>query len=381
MKLTSVNNFVVTILLVLFVTAPFNIMKGQEQKKSFTVNKGDLLDLSTRMGNITIDTWDKSEVNVVVRNILSSETDLLRMEQKGGKVEVEFKGKESHNIEFDVTIPSELNLDLSTGGGNIDLKNDLKGTIDASTGGGNISTKNISGKTDLTTAGGNVSVGNINSTADISTAGGDLRIGDVNGEADLSTAGGNVKVGTVGGNADISTAGGNISVEAIDGNADVNTAGGNIRVKMVTGTADVNTAGGNISLSGATGKVKTNTAGGNLSLKDITGYIDANTAAGNIYAELKPDGTNPSNLNTAAGNIKLMVPSSAKATIVATFTVLVWGDSKDEMENIESDFPSTKIERMKDRRQIRVTYVLNGGGSRIELNTAMGKIEIRNSGK
>ena len=127
--------------------------------------------------------------------------------------------------------------------------------------------------------------------------------------------------------------------------------------------------------------MKTNTAGGNLSLKDITGFIDANTAAGNIYAELKPDGTNPSNLNTAAGNIKLMIPSSSKATIVATFTVLVWGDSKDEMENIESDFPSSKIERMKDRRQIRVTYVLNGGGSRIELNTAMGKIEIRNSGK
>ena len=381
MKLTFVNNFVVTILLVLFVASPFSIMKGQEQKKSFTVNKGDLLDLSTRMGNITIDTWNKNEVNVVVRNILGSETDLLRMEQKGNKVEVEFKGRDSHNVEFEVTIPSELNLDLSTGGGNIDLKNDLKGTIDASTGGGNISAKNISGKTDLTTAGGNVSVGNINSTADISTAGGDLKIGDVNGEADLSTAGGNVKVGTVGGNADISTAGGNISVEAIDGNADVSTAGGNISVKMVTGTADVNTAGGNISLSGATGKVKTNTAGGNLSLKDITGFIDANTAAGNIYAELKPDGTNPSNLNTAAGNIKLMIPSSSKATIVATFTVLVWGDSKDEMENIESDFPSSKIERMKDRRQIRVTYVLNGGGSRIELNTAMGKIEIRNSGK
>jgi len=381
MKLISINNFVIAMLLALFIAAPFSMMQAQEQKKSFTVDKGDLLDLSTRMGNITIDTWDKNEVNVVVKNILSSETDLLRMEQKGSKVEVEFKGRDSDHIQFEITIPSELNLDLSTGGGNIDLKNDLKGTIDASTGGGNISAKNISGKTDLTTAGGNISVGNINSTADISTAGGDLRVGNINGTADLSTAGGNVKVGNVSGNADVSTAGGNISVGNIDGNADISTAGGNIKVNKVSGTADVNTAGGNISLDGATGKVKTNTAGGNISLSNIVGFIDANTAAGNVYVELKPDGTHSSDINTAAGNIKLMIPSDSKATIVATFTVTVWGDSKEEMENIKSDFPSTKIERMKDRRQIRVTYVLNGGGSRIELNTAMGRIEIRNSGK
>jgi len=381
MKQKIFYNLIVCISLALFVLAPVSMLKAQEQQKSFTVNKGDMLDLSTRMGNITIDTWSKNEVKVVVKNILSSETDRLRMEQKGSKVEVEFKGRDSDHIEFDVTIPTELNLDLSTGGGNIALNNDLKGTVEASTGGGNISAKNINGKTDLSTAGGNVSVGNINSTADISTAGGDLRIGDVNGTADLSTAGGNVKVGKVGGNADVNTAGGNISVESIDGNADVNTAGGNISIQMVTGSADVNTAGGNISFSGATGKVETNTAGGNLSLKNITGYIDANTAAGNIYAELNPDGTHASDLNTAAGNVKLLVPSNAKATIVATFTVTVWGDQEDEMENIESDFPSSKIERMKDRKQIRVTYVLNGGGSKIQLNTAMGKIEIRNSSK
>ena len=59
----------------------------------------------------------------------------------------------------------------------------------------------------------------------------------------------------------------------------------------------------------------------------------------------------------------------------------MWGDTKEEMKNIESDFPSSNVERMKDKKQIRVTYVLNGGGSKIELNTASGKIEIRNSSK
>ena len=377
MKQIKIFNPIVTLFLALLILTPFSIINGQDQEKSFTVKKGDTFDLSTHMGNIKIDAWGKNEVKVVVKNIKSSELDKLTMEQTSNKVKVEFKGRESNRISFEITIPSELDLDLATGGGNIALENDLKGTIDASTGGGNISAQNISGKTDLSTAGGNIKVGNINSTADISTAGGDLKIGDINGTADLSTAGGNVKVGNVGGNADISTAGGNISVDVIDGNADVSTAGGNIKVDKVSGTADINTAGGNISLSGATGKVDVNTAGGNISLKNIIGYIDANTAAGNIYAELKPDGKNSSDFNTAAGNIKLLVPSDAKATIVATFTVTVWGSNEDEMEHIKSDFPSSKVERMKDRRQIRVTYILNGGGSNIELNTAIGDIEIR----
>ena len=382
------------IALTLLLSAIISITAAQDQKKSFTVNKGDILEVSTSMGNITIDTWNKSEVNVVVKNIIHSELSLLTIEQSGNKVDVIFKGEESDRIEFEISIPSKLDLELSTGGGNITLKNDLDGKIDASTAGGNISVKNINGKADISTAGGNIKVGDINSKADISTAGGnikvgdinsdadistaggDMKIGNINGTADVSTAGGNIKIGYIKGGADVSSAGGNISVDNIDGNADISTGGGNVKVGSVSGSAELNTGGGNISLEAATGKVTVNTGAGNISLENIKGGIEANTGAGNISAKLIPDGESVSELNTGVGNITLYVPASAKVTIVATAQVQMW-DDESELQNIKSEFVPTTVNHHGNKKRIVAIFELNGGGSKIELNVAMGEIEIR----
>ena len=382
------------IAITLLLSAIISITVAQDQNKSFTVNNGDLLDVSTRMGNITIDTWDKNEVNVIVKNVIDSEIDLLTMVQTGNKVEVKFKGDDSDRIEFNISIPSKLDLDLSTGGGNISLKNDLDGKLDASTAGGNISVNNIIGKADISTAGGNIKVGDINSKADISTAGGNIKVGDINDDADITTAGGDIKIGNINGKADVSTAGGNviigfikggadvssaggnISVENIGGNADISTGGGNVKVGNVTGSAELNTGGGNISLEAATGKVEVNTGAGNISLQDIKGSIEANTGAGNIKAKLVPDGKSVSELNSGVGNITLYVPESAKVTIVATVNVPVWDDDESELQNIKSEFAPTNVNRYRNKKQIEATFNLNGGGSKIELNVAMGEIEI-----
>ncbi len=382
------------IAITLLLSAIISITAAQDQKKSFTVKSGDMLEVSTRMGNITIDTWDKNEVNVVVKNVIDSEIALLTMVQNGNKVEVIFEGEDSYHIEFDISIPSKFDLELSTGGGNITLKNDLDGKIDASTAGGNISMKNIKGeadistaggnikvgdinsKADISTAGGNIKVGDINSDADISTAGGDMKIGNINGMADISTAGGNIKIGYIKGGADVSSAGGNISVDNIGGNADISTGGGNVKVGSVSGSAELNTGGGNISLEAATGKVEVNTGAGNINLENIKGGIEANTGAGNIYAKLIPDGESVSELNTGVGNITLYVPASAKVTIVVTAHVQMW-DDESELQNIKSEFAPTTVNRYRNKKQIEVTFELNGGGSKIELNVALGEIEIK----
>jgi hypothetical protein len=382
------------IALTFLLSAIISITAAQDQKKSFTVNKGDKLAVSTSMGNITIDTWNKSEINVVVKNIIDSELSLLTMKQSGNKVDVIFKGEDSDRIEFVISIPSKFDLELSTGGGNITLKNDLDGKIDASTAGGNISVKNIKGiadistaggnikvgdinsKADISTAGGNIKVGDINSDADISSAGGDMDIGNINGTADVSTAGGNIKIGYIKGAADVSSAGGNISVDNIGGNADISTGGGNVKVGSVSGSAELNTGGGNISLEAATGKVEVNTGAGNINLDNIKGSIKANTGAGNINAKLIPDGESVSELNTGVGNITLYVPVSAKVTIVATAQVQIWDDDSD-LQNIKSEFVPTTVNHIGNKKQTVATFKLNGGGSIIELNVTMGEINIK----
>ena len=371
MKYVSIKTLIISVMLI--ATSAF---AQQDVEKTFSVKSSDNFILSTSMGNISIATWNKNEVNVIVKNILDSEVNLLSMKQSGNKVEVKFKGDDSDNLRYEVKIPADLNIELATGGGNINLNNDLNGKIDASTAGGNISTKNINGMVDISTAGGNIKLGDINNNADISTAGGDIKVGSINGLADISTAGGNIKVGSVNNSADISTAGGNIGIGKIDGDADVSTAGGNISISEVSGSADISTGGGNIKLEGATGLVETNTGAGNIKLKNIKGSIEANTGAGNIYAELIPEGSKNSELNSGVGNITLKVPETAKVTIVATVQVQMWNEDESDLQNIKSDFAPTTVNRYGNKKRIEAIFKLNGGGNKIELNVGMGEISI-----
>jgi len=348
-----------------------------DKDANFKVQKGDLLTVNIHQGNIMVSTSDKNEVIVHATNIDQDEVTLLTMEQNSSKVEIKFKGEDSDNFKIELTVPSYLELDFNTGGGNITVNDDLKSKVSFNTGGGNITTKNILGTTDLATGGGNIKIQDIGGDADVSTAGGDINVGVVNGKADISTAGGNIKVESVKNTADISTAGGNVNVGNIDGNAEVSTAGGNVTVGTVSGTADVSTAGGNIDLAGATGKVEANSGAGNINLKNIKGSIEANTGAGNIIAELIPDGKNKSELNAGVGNITLYVPESSKTTIIATTSDFKWKDSEKGSDSIKSDFESSNVNQNRKGNKFEAVYKLNGGGSEIELNVGMGDINIK----
>jgi hypothetical protein len=364
-----------TLVIVLSLVISLNAQTSKEAK--FDVGKGDLLDVSLSQGNIDITTGSGSEVNVLAKNIKENEMKLLTMEKKGSRIEIVFKGEDSDDFELLLTIPSSLNLDLSTGGGNVIVNGDLSGDADVSTGGGNITAKAINGTADLSTGGGNIKTGDINGNADISTGGGEIKIDIINGVADLSTGGGNIYITSVNSSADISTGGGNINVGDVGGKADISTGGGNINVGNVGGKADISTGGGNINLESAEGKIDVSTGAGNISLKNISGFVDASTGAGDIYAELIPDGKTHSELTTGIGDIELRIPGSANATIIASTSVTMWSGDDSDLESIKSDFEPSNVKRNRENKSIEVTYVLNGGGSKIEISTGMGEIQIR----
>jgi hypothetical protein len=375
MKAKLIQQFSVVLILVLSLTLAATAQTNKEA--TFNVKKGDLLDVSLSQGGIEITTGDGSEVNVLAKNILEEELDLLTMEKIGSKVEIKFEGEDSNDFELLLNIPTYLNLDLSTGGGGVNINGDITGKVDASTGGGSIIVQTIGGVADLSTGGGNINTGDINGNADISTGGGEIKVGIINGTVDLGTGGGNINITSVNNSADISTGGGNISVGDIGGKADVSTGGGNIKIGSVSGSADISTGGGNISLESAKGNIDVRTGAGNITLKNITGFVDGSTGAGDIYAELIPDGKTKSDLTTGIGDIELYIPGSVNATIIASTTVYMWSGDESDIDKIRSDFEPTNIKRNKERKTIEVTYVLNGGGSTIEVSTGMGEIDIK----
>ena len=122
--------------------------------------------------------------------------------------------------------------------------------------------------------------------------------------------------------------------------------------------------------------VKAHTSGGNLKLQNITGKIDAATSGGDVVAELRPSGQGKSRLASSGGEITLMLPENAKATVEAVIRIQGWSSHKDEYK-VRSDFKADTYDYKGDDREIRAVYTINGGGDLIELRTSNSDINIK----
>lgn len=370
-------------LLVLVITAPAQTRDGESvREKSFTVSQGGKLEVVVRTGDIRISPWTKNEVHVRADGIDEEDLDRLRMTQSGNTVRVEFRprgGWDGWNgsPRFEISIPAEFNVEMKTSGGDLEVTGGVNGRVEGSTSGGDIKLASVTGTVDLSTSGGDIRVGDISGNVKLSTSGGDIEMRKVDGEASVKTSGGDIKVDYVGKRLEAKTSGGDITIGDVGGEANVSTAGGDVRVGKVSGDARLRTAGGNIVLRGASGVVSAATAGGDIELENISGSIEAKTAGGDIRAELVPTGKGSSELKTAGGNIRLAIPENAKATIEAIIRIEGRWGSRKERYQVRSDFESTTYEVDEDSEEIRATYVLNGGGERITLETVNSNIEVR----
>ncbi|MCF8243311.1 MAG: DUF4097 family beta strand repeat-containing protein [Melioribacteraceae bacterium] len=351
--------------------------KVEDKTQTFKVKKGGTLYLEIDPGEITINTWDKEEVEVNVRDISSDDLENLRMTQTGNDVHVEFSSEWGwgDDIEFIVTVPGRYNLELETTGGEIEIRNDIEGTVKASSSGGDIEAKNIFGETMLSTMGGDIRLGNVKGDANVSTQGGNIDLGNVSsGTAKVRTMGGNIEVGNVDDQLDLTTYGGNIQVSQFNKGASIKTYGGNIYIKSAAGDASIETYGGNIQLVNGTGSYEVKTAGGNISLDNITGQVKAKTSGGRISCTLNPT-TGESRLYSSSGKVSVFFPSNAKATVEAEINAHGWWDDDEFDYEIITDFPSENVK--KDDGKLTGTYKVNGGGNIVKVETNNSNIEIK----
>jgi DUF4097 and DUF4098 domain-containing protein YvlB len=346
--------------------------------KSFPVSKGGTVEVSTGNGDIRVQAWNKNEVYVDVEGVDPDELDRLEMKQSGNTVLVKFRPRwrSGSDVRFNVSIPSEFNLELRTSGGDIGIKGAVKGKLKGSTSGGDIRLENVDGMIEMTTSGGDVECGIVQGDATLKTSGGDIRLERASGDVQVATSGGDIRVGDVGKSLKARTSGGDIVIGDVGGEVNASTAGGDIQVGKVTGRAVLSTAGGDIKLKSASGTVEVKTAGGDLDLRGVTGSIEGKTAGGNIVAELTPSGKGRSALKTAGGSIRLYIAETAKATIEATIEVRDWG-GKSRDYDVRSDFEMKSYKKEKDGDLIEAVIELNGGGEVVTLETVNSNIEVR----
>ncbi|MCY3772031.1 MAG: DUF4097 family beta strand repeat-containing protein [Gemmatimonadetes bacterium] len=341
------------------------------RSETFQVERDGRLDLNTRAGDITISTWNKSEAVVTVQGIPSRSAHDLRIRYEGGILRVDYDPRSSrytinrrNGLRFKIDLPAAFDLDLRTGGGDIEVVGDLTGDVRSHTSGGDVTLRDIGGEVELSTSGGDIRVGTVGGDVHLQTSGGDIRVKKASADLDVQTSGGDIRIGQVGNTLEAQTSGGDITIEYVGGKARITTSGGDIEIGELSGNARITTAGGDIELRNAKGELQVKTAGGELELLNVTGSIDARTAGGDVLAEIIPEGTKDSSLISAGGDIVLYVDPKAKATIEARIHVETWfgfgrgaevigpgGDPQavfsPRFETIELDQPVTEIDEEK----------------------------------
>lgn len=354
----------------------------------FSTSAGLRLHLVADEGDIHISTHDSLTVDYRVhmevdsndsnaREILDGFSLLARNTPDG----VVLFGRTPHHgwgehlsVTFEVAIPRNYNLDISTQGGNVRV-GDVQGHVAIGTNGGNISMGQIEGPARLVTDGGHISVKNAGNDLVATTGGGNITVGPVAGTAVLRTGGGHIRVASIGGVGKLETGGGNISLEHSGSGLIVSTGGGQIDVGEVSGLIRARTGGGGIRVVHASGPTELQTGAGNVYLMQVENSVRASTGSGGITAWFGPDAklTTPCRLAAGEGDIVVYLPKLLPVTVDAQ--VELGGDHR---VIVDPAFPLkvTYGEPDEGSHAVRAVGELNGGGATLVLRTVSGNIRL-----
>jgi hypothetical protein len=355
---------------------------------SLAARDGQRLHLVTDLGNIIIRTQNSGKIDYKVhleadatqkdaKQLLKNFIVTTNPTAEGVYFRGQSLGRHASGrlwVTVEVNVPRNFNLDVSTGGGNIEAE-DIIGTATLGTSGGNIVMANVGGAARLSTDGGHITVKNVAGALAASTGGGHITTGTIAGNAILHTDGGHIRVASVEGVAHVSTGGGNVSVEHSGSQLVAETNGGQIEVGETAGLVQAKTGGGGIRVVRVSGPTNLETSGGSIYLTEVDSAVKASTGAGAITAWFVTPGKMPGQceLQSGEGDIVVYIPRQLPVTIDAQV------QSGDEHHVIFDPAFPVKISReaaANGDEWIRTEGVLNGGGEVIRLRTVAGNIHV-----
>jgi DUF4097 and DUF4098 domain-containing protein YvlB len=247
-------------------------------EKTFTVQAGGNFKATTQGGDIIVKTGDVSTVHVTAKQVIRASTEqeadeilsklTLTMEQAGNDVTAEAKYEKRSagswfsnwppvNVSFEVTVPTNFNLNLTTSGGDIKAAS-VRGNVRARTSGGDLAFDRVEGEIDAHTSGGDIVLKEGTARAKLGTSGGDIEVDRAGGPTEVATSGGNITINSVAQLLSATTSGGNVHAtltEPLKQDTVLSTSGGDVRVKVVKGAGfelDASTSGGDVHAEGMT---------------------------------------------------------------------------------------------------------------------------------
>jgi hypothetical protein len=360
----------------------------QDLTGSVPTHAGDRVRLSTELGSIVVHTRDADRVDYHIhletdasqrdaQQLLKSFTVSARQTNDGVSLKAEAPGRHWTGrlwATLELTIPKNVSLDVSTGGGNIDAI-EVDGRVTLSTAGGNITTGSIGGPARLETGGGNIVAKTVSGELVANSGGGHITIGSVAGNATLHTSGGHIRVNSVQGTAHLQTDGGNITLEHSGAELTAETGGGEIEIGEAAGLVRAKTGGGGIRVVRVFGPTNLETSGGSIYLTQVDSPVKASTSDGGITAWFvrPPKGSGACDLQSSEGDIVVHLPRELPITIDAMVQ-----KGNEHRVIIDPAFP-LKVsydDSTKGAHTMRAQGELNGGGDLLRLRTVAGNIRF-----
>jgi hypothetical protein len=288
-------------------------------------------------------------------------------------------------------VSGEVNLDVSTGSGDIQIHSGSSGQVQvnarikvSSWFGGDSEDRvhRIEQNPPIQQSGNDIRIGhiddpdlrhNIEISYDITvpadtqlhahSGSGAQRISGVNGGVDVDAGSGDINVSNVGGRVKAHTGSGGVTLNHIQGNVHAEAGSGDIRGTDIAGGFEAHTGSGQIEMSqSAPGAVSVETGSGNVEVRGVHGSLDASTGSGDVMAEGEPTGG--WTIHTSSGGVRLKMAQGAAFDL----------DARTSSGSI-STTQSVTVQGNLGHKELRGK--VNGGGAPVTVRTSSGDIEIQ----
>lgn len=251
------------------------------QERSFDVSSGELLEIESDIGDFKVRTWDRDEVHIKVYGDDDAEEEVrfyFEESSRGVLVEADADNRgwnwfDNIRLKYEIDIPENFNVDLSTAGGDIVL-GDLIGNIKLRTSGGDIFIDNTEGELSASTSGGDLEIREVEGDVSVSTSGGDVFVQSSDGYLSARTSGGDIDAEYSGQNRgiELSTSGGDITAyvpKNLKADVYLKTSGGDIDVDLEARIREMSDDRFEGEINGGGLEFTCKTSGGDIVVKSI----------------------------------------------------------------------------------------------------------------
>lgn len=173
-----------------------NVLAAQSVDKQLSVSSDTQLQIKVQRGDVTIQTWDKSEVSVT--GTLDELSEGFVFEQQGNSLNIEdkmprhYNGNNDNGSQLTIKVPKTVKLSADTISANLQVA-ETQGELDLNTVSGNINANNLSGKPELHTVSGDITTKALDGKIKLETVSGTIQDTDSKGEMNYRLVSGDLK--------------------------------------------------------------------------------------------------------------------------------------------------------------------------------------------